>query len=162
MLRAGRRPTRIPSTAGRRAASSPRSFGTAASGAGFHSATTVDEDPGRDRRAVGRRLARVYGASWFRWFCGVSTSTSRFVCEGVEAQRSRPGRVVTCAGLLSGLLCYDPRRRDTASALQSAWFDEAPRSAPLHGMPTFDIEETTGREGARRPGAPGRPPKGCL
>ena len=28
MLRAGRRPTRIPSTAGRRAASSPRSFGT--------------------------------------------------------------------------------------------------------------------------------------
>ena len=38
--------------------------------------------------------------------------------------------------LLSGLLCYDPRRRDTASeALASAWFDEAPRSAPLHSMP---------------------------
>ncbi|CAH0380078.1 unnamed protein product [Pelagomonas calceolata] len=57
--------------------------------------------------------------------------------------------------LLSGLLCYDPRRRDTASeALASAWFDEAPRSAPLHGMPTFNIEETTGRKRAPPSKAP--------
>ena len=57
--------------------------------------------------------------------------------------------------LLSGLLCYDPRRRDTASeALASAWFDEAPRSAPLHSMPTFNIEETTGRKRAPPAKAP--------
>ena len=54
--------------------------------------------------------------------------------------------------LLSGLLCYDPRRRDTASeALASAWFDEAPRSAPLHSMPTFDMSETTGKKRAPPP-----------
>ena len=57
--------------------------------------------------------------------------------------------------LLSGLLCYDPRRRDTASeALQSAWFDEAPRSAPLHGMPVFDMSETTGKKRAPPAKAP--------
>ena len=47
------------------------------SGTGFDTESTVDEDPGRDRRAFGRRLARVYGTTRFRWFCGVSTSTSR-------------------------------------------------------------------------------------
>ena len=57
--------------------------------------------------------------------------------------------------LLSGLLCYDPRRRDTASeALSSAWFDEAPRSAPLHGMPVFDVNETTGKKRAPPAKAP--------
>ncbi len=57
--------------------------------------------------------------------------------------------------LLSGLLCYDPRRRDTASeALSSAWFDEAPRSAPLHSMPVFDMSETTGKKRAPPAKAP--------
>jgi serine/threonine protein kinase len=67
-----------------------------------------------------------------------------------------PDATASALDLLSGLLCYDPQRRDTAGeALSHAWFDERPRASPLHGMPSFDPAETTGkrRAPAREPSA---------
>ena len=62
-----------------------------------------------------------------------------------------------CLGFLSGLLCYDPQIRSTASeALGSGWFEAAPRACPLQNMPQFPAGAGT----HLKPAAPPRKQEG--
>jgi serine/threonine protein kinase len=85
-------------------------------------------------------------------------SASRFCTLNVRV----PDAGVSGLDLLRSVLCYDPNLRATAGeALGHAWFDDAPKAAPLHLMPAFADADTSPPAAAPAPAVPrkrARPP----